>query len=141
MLRLVLALLGVWLVACSSGQRSPSAPELRILALQLDGAHWEASFAVENRGSLTLEIQQLEFAIELGDAPLGQFRPSLDLSLPAGAREGFELSGELPSPLPSHALPQLRYEIEGTAMLKRGRLKIDSTGWLYPTPGRPGAYR
>ena len=134
-------LLAVLLAGCGARVPDLEAPQVRFV--ELHGRQGEARLRIDNPVAAPMPVTAVALDIQIGDQRLGRFEPPLALTIPPLGSEQVRIEFQ-PGSAAIAALGEgrVRYRIEGVVSLDAGRtLRIDSEGWLSPTPGRPGSYR
>jgi hypothetical protein len=117
----------------------------RISLVELDLGEGLAVLRIDNGVAAPMPADRAEVELVVGGRELGRFTPTLGLTIPGLSSERVDVrlnsSPDAIRPL-FEQRERVDYVIAGTLWLDDGRtLPIDSSGWLSPTPGKPGSFR
>ena len=140
------------LSACSGNAPRLEPPQLTVVEIQLDQGRssMDVRLRLSNVAARKLPANSLSFSFDIDGNGLGTFEPDVSYDIPALGSEVVEFSAPM-TPAVAAAFrvldrgrrAQLPYSINGelTHSGGEGRMRVESGGFISPTPGKPASYR
>ena len=150
--KISLVLVVLMLAACSDNAPRLEPPQLSIMEIQLssDRSSMDVRLRMSNTAARRLPADRLSFTFEIDGNELGTFDPDVSYDIPSLGSEVLEINAPM-TPAVAAAFQvldrggrsQLPYSINGelTHSDGQGTMRVESGGFISPTPGKPASYR
>ncbi len=137
------------IASCASQGVRGQSPFVQINGLKIQDQSLSLDLGVRNVNSEAINIEHIEFSISLDETSLAIYKAASQANIIANGTENlrFELVPsieglELLNKLQDGEYPNLEYSLEGMFLVNENKkMKVRSTGHIYPVPGRPGHFR
>ena len=135
--------------ACGGGLVRGQPPLVGVSSLEALQSEYQTRVDIYNPNGVDMVLDSIEMSMILGETNLGRHSAPLDLTVhPNGTEEiGFAFpaqseSGRTLAELERREINSVSYTIEGRVVSPDGGSEqFSQDGYLYPIPGRPGAFR